>query len=162
MSIFNIMMVAVNIKYFQLRYFLYKEKLIKGISYLNQAKHVSLHRVVQLIINVMRFFMSIVPSLKNEKVSSSRFLDWCKYKNIFYNNLYLEDYDWVIKMPIIPQGSETQNNKIKLKKFDLTKYVYLISYQINNLLLEWFIFILVSFVVNCHFFLTFYSNRKSK
>ena len=72
--------------------------------------------------------MSVVPSLKNENVSASRFLDWCKYKNIFYNNLYLEDYDWVIKMPIIPQGSETQNNKIKLKKFDLTKYVYLISY----------------------------------
>ena len=76
----------------------------------------------------MRFFMSVVPSLKNESISVSRFLDWCKYKNIFYNNLYLEDYDWVIKMPIIPQGSETQNNKIKLKKFDLTKYVYLISY----------------------------------
>ena len=72
--------------------------------------------------------MSVVPSLKNESISVSRFLDWCKYKNIFYNNLYLEDYDWVIKMPIIPQGSETQNNKIKLKKFDLTKYVYLISY----------------------------------
>ena len=75
--------------------------------------------------------MSIVPSLKNENVSISRFLDWCKYKNIFYNNLYLEEYDWVIKMkmPITLQGSETQNeNEIKLKKFDLTSYVYLLSY----------------------------------
>ncbi len=53
--------------------------------------------------------MSTVPSLKNESVSVSMFLDWCKYTNIFYNNLYLEDYDWVIKMPIIPQGSEAQN-----------------------------------------------------
>ncbi len=75
----------------------------------------------------MRFFMSVVPSLKNENVSISRFLDWCKYKNIFYNNLYLEDYDWVIKMPLIPQGSETQK-EIKLKKFNLTQYTYLLSY----------------------------------
>jgi len=71
--------------------------------------------------------MSVVPSLKNENISVSKFLDWCKYKNIFYNNLYLEEYDWVIKMPITPQGSETQN-EIKLKKFDLTKYTYLLSY----------------------------------
>jgi len=73
--------------------------------------------------------MSTVPALKNESESVSMFLDWCKYTNIFYNNLYLEDYDWVIKMPIIPQGSETQNKiKIKLKKFNLTKYTYLLSY----------------------------------
>ncbi|NVM45277.1 MAG: hypothetical protein HWN79_10195 [Candidatus Lokiarchaeota archaeon] len=71
--------------------------------------------------------MSTVSSLKKESMSISMFLDWCKYKNIFYNNLYLEDYDWVIKIPLIPQGSETQDD-IKLKKFDLTKYTYLLSY----------------------------------
>ena len=71
--------------------------------------------------------MSTVSSLKKESLSISMFLDWCKYKNIFYNNLYLEDYDWVVKMPLIRQGSETQND-IKLKKFDLTKYTYLLSY----------------------------------
>ena len=76
--------------------------------------------------------MSVVPSLKNESISTSMFLDWCKYKNIFYNNLYLEDYDWLIKMPIMPQGSERRdkNNRdeIKLKKFNLTRTTYLISY----------------------------------
>ena len=71
--------------------------------------------------------MSTVSSLKKEDLSISMFLDWCKYKNIFYNNLYLEDYDWVIKMPLIPQGSDSQKD-IKLKKFDLTKYTYLLSY----------------------------------
>ena len=75
----------------------------------------------------MRFFMSAVPSLKNENISVSMFLDWCKYKNIFYNNLYLEDYDWVIKMPLLPLGSGNQKD-IKLKKFNLTKYTYLLSY----------------------------------
>ena len=73
--------------------------------------------------------MSAVPILKSESISISMFLDWCKYKNAFYNNLYLEEYDWVIKMkmPLTPQGSETQN-EFKLKKFDLTSYVYLLSY----------------------------------
>ena len=71
--------------------------------------------------------MSVVPSLKSESISVSMFLDWCKYENIFYNNLYLEDYDWVIKMPLISQDSETQN-ELKLKKFNLTKYTYLLSY----------------------------------
>jgi len=71
--------------------------------------------------------MSVVSSLKNESISVSMFVDWCKYKNIFYNNLYLEDYDWVIKMPLLPRGSETQK-EIKLKKFNLTKYTYLLSY----------------------------------
>ncbi|NVM16420.1 MAG: hypothetical protein HWN80_01800 [Candidatus Lokiarchaeota archaeon] len=71
--------------------------------------------------------MSAVSSLKSESISVSMFLDWCKYENIFYNNLYLEDYDWVIKMPLIPHGSVTQDY-IKLKKFNLTQYVYLLSY----------------------------------
>ena len=71
--------------------------------------------------------MSAVSSLKSESLSISMFLDWCKYKNIFYNNLYLEDYDWVIKIPLTPQGSVTQDD-IKLKKFDLTRYTYLLSY----------------------------------
>jgi len=71
--------------------------------------------------------MSAVPSLKNEINSVSRFLDWCKYKNVFYNNLYLEEYDWVIKMPLIPQDKNNRD-KIKFKKFDLTSYVYLLSY----------------------------------
>jgi len=71
--------------------------------------------------------MSTVASIKKESMSISMFLDWCKYKNIFYNNLYLEEYDWVIKIPLISRGSENQDN-IKLKKFDLTKYTYLLSY----------------------------------
>ena len=71
--------------------------------------------------------MSIVSSVKKESLSISMFLDWNKYKNIFYNNLYLEDYDWVIKIPLIPRASEKQD-KIKLKKFDLTQNTYLLSY----------------------------------
>ncbi|MFX0011537.1 MAG: hypothetical protein ACFE9R_14585 [Candidatus Hermodarchaeota archaeon] len=71
--------------------------------------------------------MSTVPSLKNKSLEVSRFLDWCKYKNTFYNNLYLEEYDLVIKMPLIPKTDDSRD-KFKLKKFDLTKYTYLLSY----------------------------------
>lgn len=71
--------------------------------------------------------MSTVPSLKNKGLEVSRFLDWCKYKNTFYNNLYLEKYDLVIKMPLIPKNDDNRD-EIKLKKFDLTKYTYLLSY----------------------------------
>ncbi|MFX0046770.1 MAG: hypothetical protein ACFE8G_01250 [Candidatus Hermodarchaeota archaeon] len=71
--------------------------------------------------------MVTVPSIKNENMSITMFLDWCKYKNTFYNNMYLEEYDWVIKMPLIPQESKTHGD-IKLKKFDPTKYTYLLSY----------------------------------
>lgn len=71
--------------------------------------------------------MSAIPSLKSESLSISMFLDWCKYKNTFYNNLYLEEYDWVIKMPLILHDSNNRDD-IKIKKFDLTKYTYLLSY----------------------------------
>jgi len=71
--------------------------------------------------------MSIVPSLKNENVSISRFLDWCKYKNLFYNNYYLEEYKIVIKVPLTPQTHRIRKD-IKIKKFDLTKYTFLLSY----------------------------------
>jgi len=71
--------------------------------------------------------MSVVPAIKKDKLTVSKFIDWDKYKNCFYNNLYLEDYKIVIKIPLISQkGSEKD---IKIKKFDLTKYTFLVSYE---------------------------------
>ncbi|TFG17751.1 MAG: hypothetical protein EU531_02325 [Promethearchaeota archaeon] len=71
--------------------------------------------------------MEIVPAMKEEEMAISMFIDWDKYKNRFYNNLYLEDFKFVVKMPLI------QNDKldldIKIKKFNLTEYTYLISYK---------------------------------
>ena len=71
--------------------------------------------------------MSVAHSLEKESISISRFLDWCKYKNIFYNNYYLEEYKIVIKVPLTPQTHRIRKD-IKIKKFDLTKYTYLLSY----------------------------------
>ncbi len=71
--------------------------------------------------------MSVLRSLKKDKSAVSMFLDWDKYKNQFYNNLYLDDYKIVIKIPLIPK--DDIEFEIKIKKFDLTKYTYLISYD---------------------------------
>jgi hypothetical protein len=71
--------------------------------------------------------MSVLRSLNKDKLRVIKFLDWDKYKNIFYNNFYLKDFKIVVKTPLIPKkGTEEE---IKIKKFSLTKYTYLISYD---------------------------------
>jgi hypothetical protein len=71
--------------------------------------------------------MELVPTVKKKKLSLTLFIDWDKYKNRFYNNIYLEDFKFVIKMPLIQ--NEKLDLDIKIKKFDLTEYTYLISYD---------------------------------
>ncbi|MHA2037704.1 MAG: hypothetical protein ACW972_04940 [Promethearchaeota archaeon] len=70
--------------------------------------------------------MSVISEVRNDQTSVQKFIDWDKCKNIFYNNIYLENQKIVIKMPLIPiEGSEED---IKIKKFDLSKYTFLINY----------------------------------
>ncbi|MHA1747814.1 MAG: hypothetical protein ACTSXN_07665 [Promethearchaeota archaeon] len=71
--------------------------------------------------------MSVVPSFEKDEITISMFLDWDKYKNCFYNNLYLEDYKVVIKIPLIKD--KPKKNDLKIKKFNLVKYTYLVSYE---------------------------------
>ena len=71
--------------------------------------------------------MSLVPQVKNEQISLQKFIDWDKCKNRFYNNLYLENCKVVIKMPLVPEKNSEYD--IKIKKFDLSKYTFLINYQ---------------------------------
>ncbi len=69
--------------------------------------------------------MSVIQSLKNGNMNM--YIDWDRYKNMFYNNIYLEDCKFVIKMPLLPHKNSQRD--IKIKKFNLTKYTYLISYE---------------------------------
>ncbi len=71
--------------------------------------------------------MEILSKIKKEEKDITMFIDWDKYKNRFYNNLYLEDFKFVIKMPLIQ--NEELDLDIKIKKFDLTEYTYLLSYD---------------------------------
>jgi len=71
--------------------------------------------------------MAMLRSLNKDKLHIIKFLDWDKYKNRFYNNLYLKDYKLVVKIPLISQKNIEE--EIKIKRFNLTKYTYLISYD---------------------------------
>lgn len=74
--------------------------------------------------------MSALTPLKEKDLEISRFIDLDKDKNHFYNNIYLENFDLVIKMPISKNPAKTSDSpeKIKIEKFDLTKYIYLVDY----------------------------------
>ena len=75
--------------------------------------------------------MSLVPSLKknfNEnKFGVKKYLDWDKFENKFYNNLYLDEYKIVVKIPLIKRNNGEED--IKIKRFNLEKYIYLVSYD---------------------------------
>jgi hypothetical protein len=70
--------------------------------------------------------MSLVPTVKKNEISIQKFIDWDKCRNMFYNNIYLENWKIVIKMPLIPD--KDSEGDIKIKKFDLEKYTYLCGY----------------------------------
>lgn len=59
----------------------------------------------------------------------SKYIDFDKKQEVFYNNLYLNDEKIVVKMPIHVNGSGHNGNRVRLDKFDLKKYTYLISYD---------------------------------
>ena len=71
--------------------------------------------------------MSLLPAVKDNQISIQKFIDWDKFENVFYNNFYLENYKMVIKMPLVPR--KESKDKIKIKKFNLEKYTFLISYD---------------------------------
>jgi len=71
--------------------------------------------------------MTVVPSVEKDELAISMFLDWDKYKNRFYNNLYLENYKVVVKIPLIK--NKHRKDELKIKKFNLAKYTYLVSYE---------------------------------
>ena len=70
--------------------------------------------------------MSLIPPEEKKEMVIQKFIDWDKCKNMFYNNIYLENCKIVIKMPLIPRDGKEDD--IKIKKFDLGKYTYLCSY----------------------------------
>lgn len=71
--------------------------------------------------------MSLLPTIKSNQISIQKFIDWDKFESVFYNNFYLDKYKIVIKTPLIPR--EEPKDQIKIKKFNLEKYTFLISYD---------------------------------
>ena len=71
--------------------------------------------------------MSLFPAIDNNQIGIQKFIDWDKFENIFYNNFYIDKYKIVIKVPLVPK--KEQKDEIKIKKFNLEKYTFLISYD---------------------------------
>lgn len=69
------------------------------------------------------------PRTKSEVFTTSKFIDFDKDRKIFYNNLYLDDFKIVIKMPCVSTEKDIDQNLIKIEKFDLVKYTYLLTYE---------------------------------
>jgi len=71
--------------------------------------------------------LSLVPAVKTGRLKLAKFIDFDKNHKIFYDNIYLDEFKFVIKIPLYAE--EESNQDIKIKKFDLTKYTYLLSYD---------------------------------
>ena len=68
-------------------------------------------------------------TIENDGLTTSKFIDFDKYEKIIYNNLYLDEFKIVIKMPCVSVKKKVDQNIIKIEKFDLVKYDYLLSYD---------------------------------
>lgn len=59
---------------------------------------------------------------EKKKFVLNRFLDYNKSTHQLFENIYLKEQKLVIKIPL------NRNNNIIVEQFDLTKYLYLVSY----------------------------------
>ncbi len=71
--------------------------------------------------------MALIPSFDEEVFQVSKFIDFDRDKKVFYNNLYIEDCDYVVKIPL--SEKRILDNKIKIERFNLAKYTYLLNYE---------------------------------
>ena len=71
--------------------------------------------------------MNLIPLWDSNTFYLSKYIDFDKDSTIFYNNLYLKDYDLVIKIPL--SENKIHSDKIKIEKFNLAKYLYLLDYD---------------------------------
>ena len=71
--------------------------------------------------------MSLEPTLNKGDLVVSKFIDFDKSQNTFFDNVYLEDYKIVIKMPL---GKNRRFRKeFKIQKFSLENCSFLLSYE---------------------------------
>ena len=71
--------------------------------------------------------MSLISPVEKDEFTISKFLDFDKNKNVFYDNMYLDDYKIVVKLPLSEKQRAEQ--ELKINRFDLTKYTFLLSYD---------------------------------
>ena len=65
-------------------------------------------------------------NFKEKRDLIKRFIDFDKDTNILYNNIYLNNFKIVIKIPL--DEKENSQPEIKIEKFNLVNDIYLTSY----------------------------------
>lgn len=65
-------------------------------------------------------------------LSFNKYIDFDKRNEVFYYNIYLKDNKFVIKIPIYGLRSKNKKIEIKVEKFDLTKYIFLLNCEEKN------------------------------
>ena len=66
--------------------------------------------------------------IRRSKNILNKFIDFNKNERIYYNNLYLDEYKIVIKIPLSLSHKNGLINDIKIEEFNLTDSVYFFSY----------------------------------
>jgi hypothetical protein len=70
----------------------------------------------------------LIPIVRNEDFETRKFIDYDKGKKIFYDNLYLDEFKIVVKIPLVCKTKRNNKEDIKVKKFNLERYTYLLAY----------------------------------
>ncbi|KKL25125.1 hypothetical protein LCGC14_2408420, partial [marine sediment metagenome] len=55
--------------------------------------------------------------------------DYDRIEQIFYDNLYFDKSGFVLKIPLLSLIRQISKDDIKIEKFDLTKYTYLLHHE---------------------------------
>ncbi|MFW9946545.1 MAG: hypothetical protein ACFFDX_06915 [Candidatus Odinarchaeota archaeon] len=63
---------------------------------------------------------------KRKRINLNKFLDYDKSKDQFYENIYLKEEKFVLKIPL--NLDEEKYSNIIIEPFDLTKHTYLVAY----------------------------------
>jgi hypothetical protein len=66
--------------------------------------------------------------LRVTKDPLNKYVDFNKDNGVFYDNLYLSDMKFVIKIPFRDSREEREIHNIKIEKFTLTDSIYLFNY----------------------------------
>ncbi len=73
--------------------------------------------------------MEIGNSYLKKKNAFIQHVDFDRGTQIFYNNIYFKENKMILKMPLVSMREREIQNEIKIEKFDVTKYVYLMHYD---------------------------------
>ncbi|MFO8020757.1 MAG: hypothetical protein R6U96_19190 [Promethearchaeia archaeon] len=74
-----------------------------------------------------------ITKIKRREASKSKnfkkFIDFDKENQVFFDNFYLDDLKFVVKLPlIVGQRNKSKVPEVKVEKFNLSKYTFLTSY----------------------------------